>query len=87
MQEKLVNLRKVFSVRQQELADYLGITLKTYRNKEQGKSQFTSDEMFSLSKYFKKPLEDIFLPTTYQNGKLKQEKLTNVASENISLPN
>lgn len=87
MQEKLVKLRKVYNVTQQELADYLGITLKTYRNKEQGKSQFTSDEMFSLSKFFKKSLEDIFLPSTYQNGKLKQEALTNVASENISLPN
>lgn len=68
MQEKLINLRKVYNVRQKELAEYLNISEKTYCNKEKGISQFTSDEMFALSKYFKKSLEEIFLPSTYQNG-------------------
>jgi len=71
MQEKLVRLRKVHDVRQKELADYLKISLKTYCNKEKGITQFTSDEMFALSVYFRKSIEDIFLPTTYQNGKLE----------------
>ena len=68
MQEKLINLRKVYGLKQQDLADYLKVTLKTYRNKEQGKNLFTSDEMFALSKYFKKPMEEIFLPITHRNG-------------------
>lgn len=68
MQEKLIKLRKVYNVRQKDLADYLNITKRTYCNKERGISQFTSDEMFALSKYFKKSLEEIFLPSTYQNG-------------------
>lgn len=47
---------------QSEVADILGITVQAYRLKEQGKSQFTQDEMFSLSKYFNLDIEDIFLP-------------------------
>lgn len=77
MQEKLIKLRKVYNVRQKDLAEYLNITKRTYCNKEKGISQFTSDEMFALSKYFKKALEEIFLPSTYQNGN----------KENVSLPN
>ncbi|MBS5857214.1 MAG: helix-turn-helix transcriptional regulator [Clostridia bacterium] len=77
MQEKLIKLRKVYNVRQKDLAEYLNITKRTYCNKEKGISQFTSDEMFALSKYFKKSLEEIFLPSTYQNGN----------KENVSLPN
>lgn len=77
MQTKLIVLRKLNNVTQQELADYLKITLKTYSKKEQGISKFTSDEMFALSVYFKKSLEDIFLPTTHQIGDI----------ETISLPN
>ena len=77
MQEKLIKLRKVYNVRQKDLAEYLNITKRTYCNKEKGISQFTSDEMFALSKYFKKSLEEIFLPSTYQYGN----------KENVSLPN
>ncbi len=77
MQEKLIKLRKVYNVRQKDLAEYLNITKRTYCNKEKGISQFTSDEMVALSKYFKKSLEEIFLPSTYQNGN----------KENVSLPN
>ena len=68
MQEKLIKLRKVYNVRQKDLADYLNISERTYCNKEKGISQFTSDEMFALSKYFKKSLEEIFLPSAYQIG-------------------
>lgn len=71
MQEKLKHLRKVYNVRQEDLAKYLKIALKTYSNKEMGITKFTSDEMFALASYFKRSIEDIFLPTTYQNGKSK----------------
>lgn len=77
MQEKLIKLRKVYNVRQKDLAEYLNITKRTYCNKEKGISQFTSDEMFALSKYFKKSLEEIFLPSTYQNGNKKTVSLPN----------
>lgn len=89
MQDKLVNLRKVYGVRQNELAIYLDITLKTYRNKEKGISQFTANEMFKLAQYFRKPLEDIFLPTTYQNGKSARTDITDMENDISceSLPN
>ena len=76
MQEKLIKLRKVYNVRQKDLAEYLNITKRTYCNKEKGISQFTSDEMFALSKYFKKSLEEIFLPSTYQNGNKENRQST-----------
>ena len=68
VQEKLIRLRKVYNVTQKELAEYLKITDRTYQNKESGKTAFSSDQMFALAMYFKKPIEDIFLPSTHQNG-------------------
>lgn len=82
MQEKLIILRKVHHVRQKELADYLNISLRAYSNKENGTSKFTSDEMFALSKYFRKPMEEIFLPTGYQNGNLETVSLPNLTKKN-----
>lgn len=32
--------------------------------------EFTQDEMFKLSKYFGKPMTEIFLPRDYQIGTL-----------------
>lgn len=69
MQEKLIKLRKSRDLTQDDLANYLNIVKKTYANKENGKTQFTSDEMFALARFFKRSIEDIFLPSTYQNGK------------------
>ena len=82
MQDKLIILRKKCNATQQELADYLNITLKTYCNKEQGISKFTCDEMFALSRYFSKSLEDIFLPTTHQNGEFDNIWSTKLKNKN-----
>ncbi len=69
MQHKLFSLRKFESkMTQSEVADYLGISIKTYRDKEKGKSEFTQDEMFALSELFNCGIEDIFLPRTHQIG-------------------
>lgn len=68
MQEKLLLLRKETNTTQQELADLLHISVKTYGYKETGKSEFSMNEMFALSKYFKKTVEEIFLPRILQNG-------------------
>jgi len=62
MQTKLWEIRKSYKMNQSEVADILGISVQAYRLKEQGKKQFTQDEMFSLSNYFKRDIEDIFLP-------------------------
>lgn len=69
MQLILFNLRKQEKkVTQKEIADYLGISTSSYRDKEKGRREFTQDEMFALSKYFKKPIDEIFLPRDYQFG-------------------
>lgn len=69
MQLILFNLRKQEKkVTQKQIADYLGISTSSYRDKEKGRREFTQDEMFALSKYFQKPIDEIFLPRDYHFG-------------------
>lgn len=68
MQDNLIILRKKENVKQQTLANLLEINIKTYNYKETGKSEFTMNEMFKISDFFNKPVEEIFLPTILQNG-------------------
>ncbi|MCD5028715.1 helix-turn-helix transcriptional regulator [Enterococcus asini] len=73
MQIALWNLRKNEKrMTQQDLADYLGIAVQTYRDKEKGKAEFTQDEMFMIAQLFQKRLDDIFLPRKHQNGDKKE---------------
>ena len=62
MQWNLIRLRKEHKLNQEDLAKLLNINVSTYQNKETGKSSFKDYEMFLLSKYFDKPIEEIFLP-------------------------
>ncbi len=75
MQKILWDLRKnERRLTQQEVADYLGITVQAYRAKEKGNAQFTQDEMFALASFFHRDLDSIFLPRTHHTGnKVKQE--------------
>lgn len=69
MQIRLYDLRKnVKEMTQKEVADYLGMSIVTYREKEKGRSEFTQDEMFKLSELFGKKMDDIFLPRKHRNG-------------------
>ena len=54
MQEKLKHLRQVYNYTQQEMAKHLGITLRTYQNKETGKSLFTSEEIHLIQRDIEK---------------------------------
>lgn len=75
MQDNLILLRKKNDIKQQELADLLGIHVKTYNFKEIGRNQFTMNEMFKIANFFNKKVEEIFLPTILQNGvKITNEK-------------
>lgn len=62
MQEKLLILRKKQGISQQELADYLKISVTSYGQKERGEKAFTLDEMFALSTFFELSISEIFLP-------------------------
>lgn len=69
MQLKLYDLRKNHKhMTQEEIANYLGITAKSYRDKEKGVHPFTQDEMFALSKLFNQKMDNIFLPRKFHNG-------------------
>lgn len=69
MQLLLYDLRKEQTgLTQKDMAKYLGISTKSYRDKEKGKQEFTQDEMFKLSNFFNKPIDKIFLPRKFQSG-------------------
>lgn len=69
MQYKLYDLRKnIKKMTQKDVAEYLGISTQSYRQKEKGKRPFTQDEMFSLSKLFGLSMDTIFLPRTFHIG-------------------
>lgn len=63
MQWNLIRLRKENNLTQNDVAKILNLNISTYQNKETGRSSFRDYEMFLLSKYFNKSLEEIFLPT------------------------
>lgn len=62
MQTILYGLRKEKGLTQHEMANRLKLSVVAYRNKERGKNEFTQDEMFFLSNFFNKTIEEIFLP-------------------------
>ena len=72
MQLKRYDLRKNYMhMTQGEVAKFLGISEKTYREKEKGVTPFNQDEMFALSKLFGLSIDTIFLPRKFRNGTKK----------------
>lgn len=68
MQEKLIILMKERNVTNKKLADIIGVSEKQLGYKIKGKSDFKSSEMFKIADYFKVNIDDIFLPSMYENG-------------------
>jgi DNA-binding XRE family transcriptional regulator len=66
MQEKLAALRRYHNISQKEMADLIGVDLRTYVNKENGQSQFKANEMFAIARKFQMPIDEIFLPTNFE---------------------
>lgn len=64
-QWNLLRLRGERNLKQEDLAKLLNITTDSFGNKERGQTQFQMDEMFTLSRYFELPLEQIFLPRDF----------------------
>lgn len=77
MQEKLIIIRKNKGITQQELADIIRISVNQYSLKEKGKYTFDCDEMFKIAEYLNMNIDDIFLPTTHQNGVIDELKTSN----------
>lgn len=66
MQEKLAALRRYHGLSQKDMADLIGVDVRTYINKESGISQFKANEMFIISQKFGKLVDEIFLPTNFE---------------------
>ena len=71
MQSKLILLMKEKNVSIKELSKLLGISEKQTSFKIKGKVDFKCTEMFVIAKHFNLGVEDIFLPSMYENGTLK----------------
>lgn len=69
MQWNLMKIRKEHSETQYDLATMLGLSVEGYRLKENGLSQFKSDEMFLIAEHYQLSIADIFLPTKYTKSK------------------
>ena len=67
MHWELLKLRKINNISQQEMAALLKINPTTYSMKENGKSDFKLDEIYTIAKFFNKRIEEIFLPTSIRN--------------------
>lgn len=57
----LKSLRVKQGLKQQDVANYLGITVGAYNYKENGKRKFSIDEAIKLARLLKCDIEDIFL--------------------------
>ena len=76
MQEKLIILMKERNVTNKKLADIIGVSEKQLGYKIKGKSDFKSSEMFKIADYFKVNIDDIFLPSMYENGTNSNDLVT-----------
>lgn len=68
MQSRLIILRKNRRITQEMLANLLGISVKQYSFKENGKAKFDGDEMFKIADFLGLKVDDIFLPSYHKNG-------------------
>lgn len=72
MQKKLIAWRRYHGITQKEMADKLGIDVRTYINKEHGITQFKANEMFLIASVLKKDISDIFLPPDFMEHEEKK---------------
>lgn len=68
----LRRLRKYHELTYKDMADLINVTWRTYRNKEQGITQFKANEMFIIARKFNKTIEEIFLPNDFINSEVKE---------------
>lgn len=59
-QKELKGLRAKYELTQKDIATLLGITVQSYRSKENGNNDFTLKEAKKISDIFKKTIEEIF---------------------------
>ncbi len=61
MKNRIQELRKELKIRQEDLADSVGVTRQTIISLENGKYNASLQLAYRIAKYFGKQIEDIFL--------------------------
>lgn len=61
MKTEIQKLRKLHKVTQEELADAVGVTRQTIISLENGKYNASLQLAFKISRFFQKPIEEVFL--------------------------
>ncbi|MBT2600919.1 MULTISPECIES: helix-turn-helix transcriptional regulator [unclassified Oceanobacillus] len=74
MQWNLIRFRKELNLNQKDMSKLLKLSEAAYRYRERGERQFLMDEMFLLSKFFGRPIEEIFLPRNFGNTEIGVKK-------------
>ncbi|WP_352408070.1 helix-turn-helix transcriptional regulator [Acetoanaerobium noterae] len=69
VQSKLKGLIAEFGLSQKQLAEHLGITLRAFNDKINGKKDFSLNEARIISCYFGKQIEEIFLEFEFTKTK------------------
>jgi len=76
LQEKLIAWRKYHGLTQKDMAELIGVDVRTYINKESGVSQFKANEMFAISERLGKSIDELFLPTNFTKHEVKKKRTT-----------
>lgn len=78
---ELVNLRrlrKFHELTYQDMANLIDCDIRTYINKEKGVTQFKMEEMFIISKKFKKSMDEIFLPSDFMIHEVDKREISEI---------
>lgn len=65
--ERLKNMRKRFKITQKSIADYLGITVRTYQRYEEGKIEPPISTLTDIAKCFNMPIDCLLGNGFYSN--------------------
>lgn len=74
MQLLLIELRKKAGESQKDIANLIGISEGSYREREIGNLQFKMNEMFAIANHYNKSIEDVFLPRKSTKSVLKEKR-------------
>ena len=81
--EKIKNLREKSNITQQELAEAIGTTQQSIARYESGERKANQNVLFSLSEYFKIPIDDFFPERTISNNYFDEVKIKSIMNETI----
>ncbi|EPY2273183.1 helix-turn-helix transcriptional regulator [Clostridium sporogenes] len=70
MNTKLVAYRKMLQMNQKSFAEKIGISLVSYSNKETGKTEFTQNEMITITNIIKEKIPNITMDDIFFDNRV-----------------